>query len=420
MSSERWEKLIARLPPRLRPGRRRQPRFLAVDFFCGAGGTTRGLIDAGGYVIAGVDKDHRCFETYVSNNGNRRLDRQYPRYLECDIFPVEDSSSTEGQSAIIAELDRLIPRYQAMAADAPMLFAICAPCQPFTTLSKAAMSEQRKEDRVRDRGLLAEACKFVERYKPEMVLSENVAGIKDPRFGGIWDDFAHRLRELGYTTGTRVVCTSDFGIPQFRRRSILLAAKRETVASILGSGREPDQMSVPHRDPTAALQSAEEALGHFPAIGAGEFHPSIPNHATRGMSELNRKRISYARPGASNAYLEETPDGDLSLGCHRRVNERLSDRCFGDVYTRMAPEKPAPTITTKCHSITNGRFGHYDVSQLRGISLREAARLQSFEDDYVFFPKNQIEPVARMIGNAVPPKLAKFYAEYLCRTTNCD
>jgi DNA (cytosine-5)-methyltransferase 1 len=79
----------------------------------------------------------------------------------------------------------------------------------------------------------------------------------------------------------------------------------------------------------------------------------------------------------------------------------------------MHPNRPSPTITTKCHSISNGRFGHYDIKQHRGISLREAATLQSFPDNYVFYPIEQIEPVARMIGNAVPPKLAKYFASYL-------
>ncbi len=95
------------------------------------------------------------------------------------------------------------------------------------------------------------------------------------------------------------------------------------------------------------------------------------------------------------------------------MNERLATRCFNDVYTRMRADRPSPTITTKCHSISNGRFGHYDTDQLRGISLREAAALQSFADEYVFYPTDQIETDRRMIGNAVPPKLASFFASYL-------
>jgi DNA (cytosine-5)-methyltransferase 1 len=111
--------------------------------------------------------------------------------------------------------------------------------------------------------------------------------------------------------------------------------------------------------------------------------------------------------------MENTEFGDLSLKCHRDVNNKLRVRCFTDVYTRMHPGRPSPTITTKCHSISNGRYGHYDTTQNRGISLREAAALQSFPDNYVFYPTDQIDPVARMIGNAVPPKLAQYFASYL-------
>jgi DNA (cytosine-5)-methyltransferase 1 len=111
--------------------------------------------------------------------------------------------------------------------------------------------------------------------------------------------------------------------------------------------------------------------------------------------------------------MESTAFGDLSLKCHRDVNRKLRVRCFTDVYTRMHPARPSPTITTKCHSISNGRYGHYDTSQNRGISLREAAALQSFPDNYVFYPTDRVDPIARMIGNAVPPKLAQYFASYL-------
>ena len=103
----------------------------------------------------------------------------------------------------------------------------------------------------------------------------------------------------------------------------------------------------------------------------------------------------------------------LSLDCHRRVNAKLGQRCFNDVYTRMSADKPSPTITTRCHSISNGRFGHYDIAQDRGISVKEASLLQSFPRRYVFYPVDQITPIARMIGNAVPPKMASFFASYL-------
>lgn len=392
------------------------PAFLAVDFFCGAGGTTRGLIDAGGYVIAGVDKDTACEKTYTENNPNDFLDYSTPRFLEYDIFPATDTYPEGQQSELFDELEELINFYRAKVPGVPLFFAICAPCQPFTTVSKKALTEKRSEGRKRDQNLLTEAAKFVERFKPELVLSENVRGIGDPKYGGIWDDFQERLRDLEYAIGSKVVCASKFGIPQYRKRSILLAVHSDRILKDRFIDAQENELTVPSSDPDSPMVTVKEAIDHLPTIGAGMTDPKVPNHKTRTLNELNLKRISCAKPGETNKYLLDTAFGDLSLSCHKKVNARLEQRCFNDVYTRMSPDKPSPTITTKCYSISNGRFGHYDTTQDRGISLREAALLQSFPDDYIFYPKDVIGPVGRMIGNAVPPKLAEFYARYLTGT----
>ena len=389
------------------------PRFLAVDFFCGAGGTTRGLIDAGGYVIAGVDKDGRCGRTFVENNVNATLDHSPARFLKYDVFRKSRDYPSGGQRLLFKELDDLIEYYRNKAKRAPLLFAICAPCQPFTKLSRKEMSQERQAARARDMNLLREACRFVAKYQPELVLSENVAGIGEEKYGGVWDAFRLRLERLGYVTGSRIVCTSRFGIPQYRKRSILAAARRELVRPERFADLLERELLVPEGDPNAPLVSVAQAIGHLPPIADGETHCEIPNHKTRTLSEINYKRLSSAKPGQSNAYMKDTEHGDLTLPCHQRVNRKFQTSCFNDVYTRMRSDFPSPTITTKCHSISNGRFGHYDVTQVRGISLREAAILQSFPEDYVFYPDDQIEPVARMIGNAVPPKLAEFFAGYL-------
>ena len=393
-----------------------QPTFLAVDFFCGAGGTTRGLIDGGGYVMAGIDKASGCRETYVENNVNAFIDYSTPRYLDYDIFPATGTYPGGEQKILLAELKGLIPYYRRKAPGAPLLFAICAPCQPFTRLSRKELSHKRKAGRERDSNLLGEAVKFVSAFRPELVLSENVEGIKDPKYGGIWDEFRAALERQGYITGSKVVCASRFGIAQFRKRSILLAVRRELVKTERLADLPGNEILVPEADPDAVMVSVREAIDHLPPIRAGETHPRVHNHRARSLSALNLQRLASAAPGESNAYMENTAFGDLSLVCHRKVNRRFQERCFSDVYTRMRPDRPAPTITTKCHSISNGRFGHYDVSQVRGISLREAAILQSFPEDYVFHPTDQIEPIARMIGNAVPPKLAAFFAHYLVRS----
>lgn len=387
------------------------PTFLAVDFFCGAGGTTHGLIDSGGYVMAGIDKDGRCRETYVENNVNRALDGAKVKFLNRDIFPATGDYPDGEQALLEDELEEMIGGCRRDAPGVPLLFAICAPCQPFTKLSKKELSDDRKAGRERDSNLLQEAAKFVARFRPEMVLSENVRGIRDPKYGGVWNEFKKTLEALGYIAGSRVVCTSKFGVPQFRRRSILVAVRKELLRDEFVS--EDGELIVPECDPNSETVTVRQAIGGLPAMVAGAQHPTVPNHKTRTLSELNLKRIAAALPGKPNSYMEDTEHGDLSLACHRKVNAKLKVRCFTDVYTRMSPDRPSPTITTKCHSISNGRFGHYDTKQLRGISLREAAILQSFPKDYIFYPENAIDPVARMIGNAVPPRLAKYFSDYL-------
>jgi len=193
----------------------------------------------------------------------------------------------------------------------------------------------------------------------------------------------------------------------------LVAVRRKLIRPERFTDLLGHELLVPEADPNAMLVSVAQAIGHLPPLAAGDTHPKIPNHRARALAEINFKRLASARPGESNAYMTTTEYGDLSLRCHRRVNRKLQTRCFSDVYTRLAPDKPAPTITTKCHSVSNGRFGHFDTRQVRALSLREAAILQSFPENYVFYPDDEIEPIARMIGNAVPPKLAEFFASYL-------
>lgn len=399
--------------------KRPSPKFLAFDFFAGAGGTTKGLIDAGGYVIAGIDHDENCQETYIKNNKNSKLDKKRPKFLNFDIFPKTREYPEGQQKILVGEIESLISNYKKMAGKGiPLFFAICAPCQPFTRLANKEMTTERKAQRQRDSNLLREACKFVKRFKPEMVLSENVAGISGPKFGGVWEDFRKRLRRLGYTTGTKIVCTSKFGIPQYRKRSILLAVRKECLKPERFKDQMGSEIMVPESDPDSLTISVRQAIGHLPKLAAGKSHKKVPNHRTRSLSKLNYKRLSIAKPGETNRYLEKTKYGDLSLKCHKKAKAKHRQRCFTDVYTRMHPNRPSPTITTKCHSISNGRFGHYDIKQVRGISLREAAILQSFPENYIFYNDESLEAVARMIGNAVPPKLAGFYARYLAKSVS--
>ncbi|MGB1934255.1 MAG: DNA cytosine methyltransferase [Candidatus Puniceispirillaceae bacterium] len=133
------------------------------------------------------------------------------------------------------------------------------------------------------------------------------------------------------------------------------------------------------------------------------------NHCSWSLSPLNLKRISSIKPGTKNVQLKHTPFGDLRLDCHKKGN----DSSFTDSYTRMEADKISPTITTKFTSITNGRFGHYDIKQNRALSVKEGMLLQTFPENYVFYPENSLSFPSILIGNAVPPKIATFFGKYI-------
>lgn len=383
-------------------------RFLAVDFYCGAGGTTRGLLDAGGHVIAGVDNDATCRETYERNNGNATLDERGPSFLAYDMFPKSPAYPGGQQARVFEVLRELIRAKRDLASEVPLLFAICAPCQAFTKFAQRHLTRGRRESRERDRSLLSQSLGFVDEFKPELVLCENVIGISRGTSRQIWADFIAALRERDYAVDDKEVCASNFGVPQYRRRSFLMGLKADS-----GLAMAPP-LTVPTRAGDGKPISAKDAIGELPPLAAGESDSDVADHMCRNLSATNLQRLAYLKPGQSNFGLADTPSGDLSLACHRRL-EGTGKRGFGDVYTRMRPDKPSPTITTRFISISNGRFGHFDQKQVRGISVREGATLQSFPSDYRFYGSG-IEAKAKMIGNAVPPKLAARMASHLVST----
>lgn len=391
-----------------------KPKFLAIDFFCGAGGTTRGLIEAGGYVVAGIDKAPECLETFEKNNVN--FDGVPARYLNMDIFAKDEEypqgQQQEVQTELGAMLDPLAEKYPGV----PLLFSICAPCQPFTSMTRIKMTDERDAARVRDRGLLGQTLDYVDQFNPEMILCENVAGIQNMSYGGVWQHFMKGLQDRHYVVGSEIVNTAKYGIPQFRKRSIMLAVHRNALRESFLNGRDREtanveiDLVVPERDEDAKTVTVREALAHFPSLVAGQSHDDIPNHRCSKLSDINYRRLQAVAPGQLNSVFDGT---DLALDCHAKLRSDPTKKGgFTDVYTRLDPDKPAPTMTTKCFSVSNGRYGHYDTDQIRAISVREAAALQSFPDDYKFYGSS-IGQTARMVGNAVPPKLATFFARYM-------
>lgn len=384
---------------------RTMTRTVAVDFFCGAGGMTNGLISAGIHVLGGVDNEPLCKQTYVQN---RNGDGSSPDYVCMDVFPRTRSYPQGQQDEIVLRIESLIAEYKRKTGyrKLNLVFAICAPCQPFTKITKIEMSEGRKFKRSNDKNLLLTTASLIEHFRPNVVICENVEGLVNGP-DSVLASYKRRLKRIGYDFDAKIINASRFGVPQNRKRTIGLAVDRF---------KHDFQFEIHEKDEDGRFPpTVKQVIGHLPPVAAGEAHPTIPNHRARGLNALNLKRISCAPPGASNLYLVNTPYGNLSLDCHRRLEARTGAPSFSDTYTRMRGDDLAPTITTKCMSITNGRFGHYDVKQNRAITPREAALLQTFPPDYVFYPEDKLEFATRLIGNAVPPLLATYFGRYVRR-----
>ena len=328
----------------------------AIDLFCGAGGLTRGLSEAGWEVIAGVDVDTHVAETYRRNNPGTK-------FIAADVRSIRARDT-------LALLGRTEPK--------DLLLAGCAPCQPFSKQNR-----HRGGKRHRDATLLREFSRLVKELKPGLVLMENVPGAATlPGFSS-YRRFLRTLEDHGYNYSHDVLNASDFGVPQHRRRLVVLASQH-------------GDAGLPTPEAGAAQETTvRRSIGGYPPIGAGERHASLPNHEASPLSARNLERLR-ATP-ADGGGRQDWP-AHLTLRCHERAG-----RGFNDVYGRMWWDRTAPTLTGKCNSLSNGRFGHPE--QDRAISLREAAALQTFPDDYEF--DGFRSHIAKWIGNAVPVSFAK-------------
>lgn len=330
---------------------------IAVDLFCGAGGLTRGLLDAGIKVKKGFDINQRFKETYEKNNPGV-------------IFSSKDVEHLT-KDEILKDID-LKNNY--------FLLAGCAPCQPFSTLNKQNLKEDNRQS------LLLEFSRLVEETKPNFVFIENVPGLATGKGKKIFGKFKKKLDNMDYFYKYEVVDAKNYGVPQKRSRLILIASDKGPIDF-------PEQTHGNHESVIPYVW-VREVLSRYPVIRDGSKHKIIPNHETRLLREINRKRMNLTKKNGGSR--KDLPDA-LKLKCHAKHKGHT------DVYGRMRWDDVAPTLTCKCTSISNGRFGH--PTQRRGISVREAAALQTFADNYVFYETLTLNTL--MVGNAVPPLLAK-------------
>ena len=267
------------------------------------------------------------------------------------------------------------------------VLAGCAPCQPF---SSYAFKNKQKDPNKYD--LLYQFGRLVEEVRPDIVTMENVTQILNFKAKPVLQDFIDKLKSLGYSVDARPVYCPDYGIPQTRKRLVLLASRFGDIALIPPTHDKSNYVTV------------RDTIGSLRPLSAGETDLFDPLHRTIALTPINLKRIKATPYGGS---WHDWPE-ELLLECHKRKEGRT----YGSVYGRMEWDKPAPTMTTQCTGLGNGRFGHPE--QDRAISVREAALLQTFPQTYKFFPDEgtvSIIKASRYIGNAVPPKLGEIIAQ---------
>lgn len=342
-------------------------KLKAIDFFCGIGGMTNGFRKAGVEVLAGIDFDPSCKDTYEKNN-------QRSKFVLADIKKIDFKDFTK-EVGIHKDDDDLI-------------FIGCSPCQYWTKINTT------KEKSVESKNLLKDFQKYVEYYNPGYIVIENVPGILTKTKESPLNSFLHFLDNHHYKYDYSIVNASHYGVPQTRRRFLLIASRvNKTIKLPL-----PNKKYIP---------KIEEFIGPekgFPKIPAGYKDDSVFLHTTAGLSDKNIERLKMT-PKNGGTRLAYVYNKHMAIASQFGVSNS-----FQDTYGRMSWGKPGPTITTKFYSISNGRFAHPE--QLRAISLREGATLQTFDKNYKFYGKGICE-VARHIGNAVPPLLSKIIADHI-------
>lgn len=325
---------------------RRKEKPKAIDLFCGCGGMTEGLKQAGFKVLWGIDVAVAPLMAYRANHPDVSVDEKDIRKVKCK---------------------ELMGKLNLKKGDLDLL-AGCPPCQGFSSIRTNNGRYSIPDDR---NDLINDYLRFVEAFRPKTVMLENVPGLKDDsRFSR----FVATMSNLGYRGEWKILNVADYGVPQRRRRLIYVAAYKK---SILISEKNNEYRTV------------RDAIGSLPKAGeSGDFMHDLPEKRTKNIQEMI---ALIPKDGGSRSQL---PD-KFVLPCHKRNPEG-----FKDVYGRMAWDKPSPTITGGCASPSKGRFLHPEED--RCITPREASLLQGFPPKYIFPKGLSKDRLALMVGNALP------------------
>jgi len=325
-----------------------------IDLFCGIGGLTNGLKKAGISVKAGIDFDKSCKFAYEANNDAEFIGEDIAKISGHDLRKIWGKNKVK-------------------------ILVGCAPCQPFSTHSNKVKDKEEGDKW----NLLNEYLRLVEDTKPLILSMENVPNLANK---DVFGNFVLKLKELGYYVNYKNVFCPDYGIPQKRRRLVLLASKLGDISLLPPTHNKETYLTV------------KDVIGNLPPIESGERDGSDYLHFTSKLSEINLRRIKSSVPNGT----WEDWDDDLKLKCHKKQ----TGKTYKSVYGRMSWAEPSPTITTQFYNYGTGRFGHPE--QNRALTVREASILQTFPKDYKFEENESDIYITRLgthIGNAVPVQL---------------
>lgn len=329
-------------------------RRTAIDLFSGCGGLTLGLKKAGFTVVAAVEIDKDAAETFRANHPDVEL-------KESDIQKLSPRAMRRELKLRPGQLD---------------LLAGCPPCQGFSSL-RTRNGASRNRDARND--LVREMLRFARAFKPKAIMMENVPGLADrkPFF-----DLCAGLERLGYDINFDVKDAAEFGVPQRRRRLIMLAGRGFKIEFPNGAKK---------------IRTVRDTIEGLPKAGRSNdpIHDIPEQRRSEKVAALIR---DIPKDGGSRGDLPK----HRQLECHKKSDG------FKDIYGRMAWDKVAPTITGGCFNPSKGRFLH--PRENRAITMREAALLQGFPRRYIFNAGAGKQRIALMIGNALPPEFIRRHA----------
>ena len=366
-----------------------------VDLFCGCGGLSWGLAQNGFRIMAGVDNWRVALGTFKRNHPGARV-------IEADISMLEPRAIAKELNLEREQLDLLVGG---------------PPCQGFS--KNVPASRRFLED---GRNLLVRSfLKYVEYFLPKVVLMENVAEIVNAFNGAFKHEICRLLDTWGYTVDVRVLLASEYGVPQRRRRAFFLANRVQKPVRFPSKTHEfPSKNRNRSLFPLLKPITVWDAIGDLPSLDAGKGvsptdYSQTPSSQYQTAMRLDAKSLydHVARPlkATQLARLKSLKAGENAQHLPARLRPRSH---YSGAYGRLDKTEIAPTITRWVFHPGSGRYGH-PVDD-RVITIREAARIQSFSDDFVFEGK-YIEK-SHQVGNAVPPLLAKTFAPLIKKITS--